>query len=187
MKACTSVLLGLALFVAGCVTAPPAIRHAPPGNLRLAEARDDISAHAGSVVRWGGIIISVENEDNETWIEVLEYKLTHSGRPRRDSRSEGRFLVRVDEFLDPVIYAQDREITAFGTLEGGVERRIGKQPYRFPVVHSSEHFLWKARRRYAYHPTYYYGLGFHGYYGLGFRSSFTHIHHRQSPRHHHPR
>ena len=173
----TGMLFALGLSLAGCATTPPAIRRAPPGDLQLVEARDNVSAHTGTVIRWGGIIVSVENAHDETWIEVLEYKLGRSGRPDRDSQSDGRFLIRESLFLDPVIYAKDREITVVGTLEGEVERSIGKQPYLFPVVSADEHHLWKAdRRRYAYYPRHHFG--FHSNFGYG-RHHGIHVgHHR---------
>ncbi len=186
MKPFTGLLLALGLFLTGCATTPRAIRKAPPGDLQLAEARENVSAHKGTLIRWGGVIISVGNEHNETWIEVLEYKLRRSGRPNLDSPSDGRFLIRVDRFLDPVIYAKDREITVVGTLEGGVERSIGKQPYSFPVVHADEHHLWKAERKYGYYPRYHYGIGFHGHLGHGHHPHhgvlFGHGHHRRRGR-----
>ncbi len=173
MNRITGILLTLGLSLAGCATTPPAIRHAPPADLQLGEARDNIDAHKDRLVRWGGSIVSVENKDNETWIEVLELKLSRSGEPKRYSPSAGRFLIRVSRFLDPAIYAKGRQITVAGVLEGDVERSIGKQPYSFPVVKAEEHYLWAPYRRYGDYPRYHYGYGYgHGYYlnhGLHFR------------------
>jgi outer membrane lipoprotein len=182
MKFSTGILLILGLLLTACATTPPAIRQAPPGDLQLGEARDDVSAHRGTPVRWGGVIVSVENKDNETWIEVLEHKLSRFGEPKRYSPSAGRFLIRVSRFLDPLLYTKGREITVIGILEGEAERSIGKQPYSFPVVKADEHYLGRPDRRYrydppynhyGYYPRYHYGFGYgHGYYphhGFHFR------------------
>jgi len=182
MNPFTGILLTVGLLLTACATTPPAIRQAPPGDLQLGEARDDISAHRGTPVRWGGVIVSVENKDNETWIEVLEHKLSRFGEPKRYSPSAGRFLIRVSRFLDPLLYTKGREITVIGILEGDVERSIGKQPYSFPVVKADEHYLGRPDRRYSYDPPYnhygyyprfHYGFGYgHGYYphhGFHFR------------------
>ena len=48
------------------------------------------------MVRWGGAIASVENRRDETWIEIVE-------RPLNTDKSAGRFLARVDGFLDPAV------------------------------------------------------------------------------------
>ncbi len=182
MKPFTGILLSVGLLLTGCATTPPAIRHAPPGDLQLGEARDDVSAHRGTPVRWGGVIVSVENKDNETWIEVLELKLSRAGKPKRYSRSGGRFFVRVKGFLDPTVYAKGREITVVGILEGDTERSIGKQPYSVPVVKADEHYLGRPYRRYSYdphynhygyYPRYHYGYrhghGYHPHYRFHFR------------------
>ncbi len=168
MNRITGILLTLGLSLAGCATTPPAIRHAPSADLQLQEARDNIDAHRGRPVRWGGSIVSVENKDNETWIEVLELKLSRSGEPKRYSPSAGRFLIRVSRFLDPAIYAKGRQITVAGVLEGDVERSIGKQPYSFPVVKAEEHYLWAPYRRYSYDP-YYNHYGYYPRYHYGYR------------------
>ncbi len=178
----TGILLIVGLLLTACATTPPAIRHAPPGDLQLGEARDDVSAHRGTPVRWGGTIVSVENKNNETWIEVLELRLSRAGEPKRYGPSAGRFLIRVSRFLDPLLYTKGRGITVIGILEGDVERSIGKQPYSFPVVKADEHYLGRPDRRYSYdppynhygyYPRYHYGYRYgHGYYphhGFHFR------------------
>ena len=178
MKPFTGILLALGLLLTACATTPSAVREAPPGDLQLREARDDVSAHTGMPVRWGGVIVSVENKDNETWIEVLELKLSRAGKPKRYSRSGGRFFVRVKGFLDPTVYAKGQEITVVGILEGDAERSIGKQSYSFPVVNADEHYLGHPDRRYrydppynhyGYYPRYRYGHGYHPHHGFHFR------------------
>ncbi len=49
--------------------------------------------------------------------------------PRLDKPNEGRFVIKSAEFLDPMIYAKGREITVVGTLDGGIERTIGKKSF----------------------------------------------------------
>ncbi len=174
----TGLLLILGLLLTACAMTPPAIRHAPPGDLQLGETRDDVSAHRGTPVRGGGVIVSVENTDNETWIEVLEFKLSRTGEPKRYGPSAGRFLIRVSRFLDPLLYTKGREITVIGILEGDAERSIGKQPYSFPVVKADEHYLGRPDRRYSYdppynhygyYPRYRYGHGYYPHHGFHFR------------------
>lgn len=185
------LLVVLGLVVTACATMPAPIGRAPPGDPQLAEVRDNVGVHTGTLVRWGGTILSVENKDNETWIEVLEFKLTNSGQPTRYSPSDGRFLVHVNEFLDPAVYRKGRAITVIGPLEGDIERSIGEHPYSFPVVKADEHYMWTSYRRQYYYPRYYYGsyyypyhYGFH--YGHGHHLGF-HFRHRRHYHHGHSR
>lgn len=189
----TGLMLALATVLAGCATTPPAIREVPPGDLQLREVRENISAHRGTRVRWGGVIVSVENKTDETWIQVLELKLSRSGQPKRQSPSDGRFLMRAKGFLDPAVYAKDVEITVVGTLGDEVERSIGEHPYSFPVVSADAYHLWRPARYYGHYPyrhypSYYYGYYYYpyGYHHYAFHFGHRHHHHglHFSHRHH---
>ncbi len=185
MKPFTGIILTLGLFLTGCATIPSAVRETPPGDLQLGEVRDNVNTHRDTLVRWGGTILGVENKDNETWITVSELKLDGSGRPKSNSPSAGRFLIRESGFHDPAIYAKGREITAVGVLADEVKSSDGNQPYSLPVIEASEHKLWEPYRRYSYYrnsyrygyyPYYRHGFRYgHGYYPhYGFRSRFHH-------------
>lgn len=141
------------LLLVGCSTLPPTIRNSPPGNPKLAEVRRNITAYKGAQVRWGGIIMSVENEAEKTWIQVLHKRLNGHGRPRDVQESEGRFLMWTDGFLDPGIYAEGVEVTVFGELEGQAERIIGNHALTLPVIKAREHLLWKDYDRTRYYPS----------------------------------
>jgi Outer membrane lipoprotein Slp family len=62
----------LLMLLTSCATVPPAIRYAPPGDLQLPEARANPDVHTGRPVRWGGTIVSVQNKEAETILEVLQ-------------------------------------------------------------------------------------------------------------------
>ncbi len=171
---------GLLLLIGGCASnVPRDIKEAPPDNPTLNEVRQDIDQYKGSKVRWGGTIASVENKENQTWIEVVAMDLDSYGQPRHDDSSYGRFLVRIDQFIDPQIYAEGRELTIAGTVESRIVRPIGDHPYTFPLIRASTYYLWPEYRDryYADHPRYrfgyYYGYPYHGY-SLYYGSRFGH-------------
>lgn len=138
----TFVLSGMLL--AGCASSiPDIIRNAPSGNPGVGEVRTDPSLLIGARVRWGGTIVAVENRASESWIEIVARHLERDGRPQESGASEGRFLARIDGFVDPVVYAKGRRLTVVGALEEPVTRSIGDFSYAFPVVHSESHFLWE--------------------------------------------
>ncbi len=112
----------------------------------LARVRTDTETYLGMRVRWGGNITRVENRRDETWVEVVAHELYRNGRPQSDNASDGRFIAKVSEFLDPAIYAPNRQITVIGTLETTIERPIGEHPYTFPVVSVTQHQIWKERK-----------------------------------------
>lgn len=138
--------VALLLLLVGCATSlPDAIRNAPPGNPSLSMVRDNIAGFTGARIRWGGTIIGVDNRPEETRLEIVAYPLDDYGQPDIASGSDGRFIARVDGFLDPAVYAPGREITVAGVVENLQTRAVGTYRYRFVVVKAQTSKLWAAR------------------------------------------
>ncbi|WP_144446140.1 Slp family lipoprotein [Halorhodospira halophila] len=139
-------LVVMAWLLAGCAsTVPDPVRSPPDETPSLAQVRDDPGGHDGESVRWGGEIVEVRNEADATWLEIVERPLRSGGQPRDADRSEGRFLARVEGFLEPTLYAPGREFTVAGTLDGTVKGAIGEYGYTYPVVEVAAHHLWQER------------------------------------------
>ncbi len=150
----TGLLLALAL--SGCAsTVPEFIRTAPQGDVRVEEVQQKGAQFTGSEVRWGGHIISVRNEAQETLIEVLSRTLSKEGKPQEESKSGGRFLARIPGFLEPEEYPKDRLLTVTGKVREVVEQPVGSYPYPYPVVDVKAFHLWPEERR-TYPPPYHY-------------------------------
>ena len=151
------LVLAAGVAIAGCATGvPEPIRSAPESAPSLAQVRDAPDEHEQARVRWGGEIVEVRNEADGTWLEVVERPLRRPGEPRDADASEGRFLARVDGFLEPATYAPGRRITVAGGIDGEVSGTIGDYRYDYPVVAVEAHHLWpqqldpapRARRHY---------------------------------------
>lgn len=140
--------IGLALLflLGGCAsTVPDVIRKAPEGDVQLGEVQRDPEAMRGALVRWGGQIVAVHNQPDETLVEIISRRLGSSGRPHEEDATMGRFLAKVKGFLDPAIYASGREVTVRGRIEGVVTRTLGEFQYRYPLVATQDLFLWPPR------------------------------------------
>jgi len=142
----------LTLTLAGCASdiARP-IREAPAGDIALAQALQNPEQQRAAAVRWGGAIVSVENQRDVSWIEIVERPLDADGQPRNTDNSAGRFLARVDGFLDPAIFAPKRLVTVAGSLDGVSTRTIGAHPYTYPVVHAEHVYLWPILPKTVHH------------------------------------
>jgi outer membrane lipoprotein len=57
----------------------------------------------GKTVLLGGTIVQTVPKPTETEIEVVQKQVSSSGEPYLTDKSEGRYLVVVDRFLDPAI------------------------------------------------------------------------------------
>src|SRR5204863_5097759 len=125
----------LALLLAGCASRPPdPIQDAPPIDLSIAQVAANVSACVGQRARWGGRIAGVENRASETWLDVVAHPLDSDGRPRLGAESLGRFMARVNGFLDPAVYSSGRAVTVVGTVEGTLTRPIGGYPHTYLIV-----------------------------------------------------
>ena len=151
------------LLLSACSNLPPAIEDPPLYDLSYSEATRNIAQYKEAPVRWGGVIIDVENEQNFSLVQVLCYPLNYYGRPQLSKSNAGRFVIKSPEFLDPAVYAQDTEITVAGTLKGDIERTVGNKTLRLPLISSRIMHLWPA-----YVPVNYYGYGGYGGFGYGY-------------------
>jgi len=135
----------LALFViSGCASQVPApIAKAPAVPLSVTEAKGTPGQHIGQDVRWGGEIISIENQPAQTWVEVVSRELRSNGRPIANSQSSGRFIASFQGFIDPAVYTPGRLLTIAGTIQGETTRTIGEYSYLFPVVAITASHLWE--------------------------------------------
>ncbi len=154
MKAFTFLIA--VFFLSGCAShIPQNISQAPTPNLAISEVITQTDTHKGQPVRWGGIILAVTNHVNDTEIEILAKKLDSSGKPFYDNITQGRFLARVDGFVDPAtIYPRGRMMTIYGLVDSVLTRAIGEKPYVYPVIKVQTFYLWSYESEYDY-PDYY--------------------------------
>lgn len=162
MKIC---LFLLSLFLGACTSLPKVMSDANVTDVTYTEASQNIDGYKDTLVRWGGIIIDVENEETFSFVQVLYYPLSYLGRPQRDKLNAGRFIIKSKEFLDPVVYAKDLEITVVGSLNGNIQRMVGKKAIQVPLIQAIAVHLWPKEKNsyYGYGP--YYG-GYGPYFGI---------------------
>jgi outer membrane lipoprotein len=152
-----------ALLLSGCA-------HAISGGLR-GQARTDVpfrevagspSFYKGYLFIWGGTIVRTTAAERWSEVEVVENPLDRYGAVKNEDVSGGRFLVRSERFLDPLIFEKGRKVTVAGVLVGSVNRRIDDASYTYPVLEPREIHLWREEEYYDrpyhypyYHPWYY--------------------------------
>ncbi len=132
------------LLLTACSSSPAIMRNIPVVDVSYNLANQDINQYKDVSVRWGGIIIDVENESHFSLVQVLFYPLNYNSYPQVDQPHEGRFVIKSDEFLDPVIYAKNKKITVVGKLIDRITRTIGKKTIQVPLISSTALYLWPA-------------------------------------------
>ncbi len=160
------VVIMLTAVLAACSHLHPNIRNAPLHDLAYTEAVVDVKNKKDAPVRWGGVIIAIDNQQNASFVQVLYYPLGTWGRPQIGENPLGRFVFKTSEFLDPVIYSVNRLVTVAGTLSGTVERKVGERTLSLPLVNVSTVHLWPHRADGFYERDrmgFGFGFGFHPY------------------------
>jgi outer membrane lipoprotein len=107
----------------------------------------DPGGHVGSVVMLGGKILETKASSTSSEIALLQLPLGKNDRPKDGSRSEGRFLLRAAQFLDPAIYRKGTLLTVVGRVSGSEVRPIEGSDYAYPVVESIEIKHWPERNQ----------------------------------------
>jgi outer membrane lipoprotein len=83
-------------------------------------------------------------------------------------RSEGRFVILVEGYVDPYVFRKGRRITVAGEILGRKVIRLGELEYPYPLLLSKQIYLWGEYYYYPY-PAPYYPWGYYGYYGPWWR------------------
>ena len=166
-----AVLMSVLISLGAC-TSSKAIRTPVLNSPTVEQAIKN--QNTAELIRWGGVIISVENKADHTLIEVVDRPLTRHGTPKDTNESGGRFLAKSQQFIDPENVKTDQIITVSGTLTGYTTGLIGEYEYVYPVVEINEYKIWPQSNRRVnrgyYEPYWYdpywgpYPYWYHGHY-----------------------
>jgi outer membrane lipoprotein len=149
--ACAVGLLGLL----GCTVISHRMMAEADTDVTFSQLKADTDRYEGQTVILGGHIIEVRNKARETVLVVLETPLGSGQEPRPPDRSQGRFMLHCEGFLDPEVYAEGRTITVAGRVLGQTREMIGEEPYAYPTLEAREIYLWERYEdRYRYPPPY---------------------------------
>ena len=177
-----AALAGIAL-VAGCASIPEPLDGNYSEEFYPNQATD---RSLGANVRWGGVIVETRPEQDQTCIEILAQALDSRAHPRRSDDDFGRFITCKNEFIDPEIFVNGREVTTAGRLSGFRQGKVGEFDYEYPVVNADAIYLWPERvlddvgyYPYPYHRgfwPYYYGWRYYPYYFRPYPLGGYHLH-----------
>lgn len=156
-------VLGL-ILLAGCaagVLPEEALQEVDP-SADFEQVKSDPERYKGTTLLLGGRIVGNEADAKGSTLEVLRYGLDRWGYPTDVDETGGRFLARIDRFLDPEVYAKDRFIVLTGTLEGVRVKELNGVPYRYPVfaIRAGKVFQRSTALPYGYPYPYYRPYGY---------------------------
>jgi outer membrane lipoprotein len=138
-------LIFICLLLSACAVLPPAFEEEQKKAISYKPVSEDLASYKDTVVRWGGVIVDVNNEENYSLMQVLYYPLDYYGRPDLDKPSEGQFVIKSTNFLDPKAYAVNRKISVVGKIDRETERVIDSNNISIPLIISKGIYLWPMR------------------------------------------
>ena len=131
--------------------------HVPPEISQMLEDSPSINTvragtdnYIAQKVRWGGVILNTENKHESSWLTIIAFPLKDNGEPIISDQSLGRFIAVVDQFLEPLVYSSERQITVKGNLLRTEIQKIGEFSYEYPVVQVEHAYLWPVLPEPAY-------------------------------------
>lgn len=153
-----AILLWLALILTACGggisrQARDQVTYTGP----FAELQQAPAKYRGAMVLLGGKVVEIRTTTDATDLVVLQLDIGSNDRPVDNDRSQGRFLVRSDHFIDPAIFTPGTLITVVGRLQGSETRPIGEMPYTYPVIVPAEMKKWPAGSDTS--PRFHFGIG----------------------------
>lgn len=111
----------------------------------------------------GGVIVSIDNTEDETLLEIMRWHLNQLGEPTYLEEEGSRFLVQTQQNLDPKVYEPGVLVTLAGVVAGQKDRLLGEHEYTYPVFTLKEIHPWESPFRYGIHrypgPDYPYYIG----------------------------
>lgn len=138
-----SMLCVVTLTAVGCAHhISDTMRREADRTLSFAQLRADPEAFRDHTVILGGEILRCDNMQEGTLLEILQKPLDGYEKPQLTDLTEGRFMARCADYLDPAVYKRGREITIAGRVLGARKGRIGEGEYTYPLISCLEVYLW---------------------------------------------
>ena len=149
----------MVLLLAGCAAGiSPAAKDMVTHTDPFSSLQSEPDRYVGATVLLGGRILEIDPSPAATELTVLQLPLDWRDRPQERAASQGRFLVRATEFLDPALYKPGALLTVVGTIGGSESRTIGGYSYRYPRLLPTEIKLWPAAPDRS-SPAFHFGVG----------------------------
>jgi outer membrane lipoprotein len=150
------VLPLLVALIAGCATA--VFKDAPPSATTPADIAVAPERYHDAEVIWGGKILDVRNLADATEVDVVAYPMDAAQRPDQNAPTQGRFVIALRGYVEPLDFPAGRFVTLRGRIEGTRVRRIEERDLVLPLVADTTVHLWPVNFPYD-RPRVSFGLG----------------------------
>lgn len=139
------ILIGTLVLLGGCASYPEPVRVADEASLVSFQATVKAGLTQGPA-RWSGVIAKVQNNSQNTRLEIVYFPSGTHGRPMTDKDTEGRFVAYAKGFLDPVVYQPGKQVTVLGQLSQFEAGKVDEYRYSYPVIQAESVYLWPKQK-----------------------------------------
>lgn len=139
------ILFSTLVLLGGCASYPEPVRVADEASLVSFQATVKAGLTQGPA-RWSGVIAKVQNNSQNTRLEIVYFPSGTHGRPLTDKDTEGRFVAYAKGFLDPVVYQPGKQVTVLGQLSPFEAGKVDQFQYSYPVIQAESVYLWPKQK-----------------------------------------
>lgn len=133
--------------LSGCVTVPDAIKGTSPTPQQdLTQVMNAPQLYVGQEARFGGKVVSIDNQQGKTRLEIATVPLDSGARPVLGEPSRGRIYADVNGFLDPVDF-RGQLVTVVGPISGTVDGKVGETAYKFMLMQVNGYKRWRVTQQ----------------------------------------
>ena len=153
----------LTIWLNGCAVLPRHIMDEALPVMPFSDLAHHQGKYSGETVILGGYVLSVENYQDHTRLQLLQAPLGTGQRPKSKDLSQGRITLLYQGYLDAEVYTKDRMVTVGGRILQPEEDSPKAYPHILIAVR--EIHLWAIEKEIYdpswYDPWYYSPWGWH--------------------------
>ena len=131
---------------------PSALQQQIDWTLSFEQIKESPSTYRGSVAMVGGEVLTAKRFKDHTRIIILQLPLSTGEEPVSNrTKSEGRFIARQEEFLDPATIPPGTRITVIGEISGSTTELLDEMEYQYPVLTIKHLEVWPPPQHLPYY------------------------------------
>ncbi len=148
MNKCITLLLGIAVLIGCAHVVSEESRNATDTSVNLPLLFKNPLDYKGAFVILGGNVVRAVNEQEGTYVEVVEKPLDKRGRPKNTDLSLGRFLIFYEGYLETTVFSKSTNVTVAGEVMGTRIDQLGEMDYPYLLIKSKEIHALKPGERF---------------------------------------
>ncbi len=145
IRPCLTLIAAGLLTTSGCASTDDLVDPGSSGTSQVtyAQVKAAPESYIGHPVTFGGKVLGAKRLKEWTRIKILQLPLTSSLKPTFDlTKSQGRFVARQKEFLDPATLPAGTFVTVIGEVAGSVILPIDEMEYNYPILEIKNVRIW---------------------------------------------